>query len=395
MEQALTGIKVLDLTRNIAGAYCTRIMAGFGADVIKIEKPGRGNITRNVGPFWHDIPGIENSGLFLYLNNNKKSITLNLKSDSGLKIFKTLVTNADVVIEDFNPGYMTRLGAGYRTLQKLNPQLVMTSITGFGQNGPYKNYKMNHLTAWGMSGARYVDGAPGIRPVQIGSWMTHYITGLFANVGTMTALYDCNNTTRGRHVDISMWESNILMTCYPTVAYSYRGIIHTAISKERMGIFETKNGYVGLNLFGRLNFELLSSFLGMPELMQDEKFNTPLQLSEHFDEARGIIAAKVKDRDMMELFQSGAEWRIPVGLVPTTKEILESPQHLARGFFEEVDHPVMGKVMMPGAPFKMQETPWQLKSPAPLLGEHNEEIYCHHLGYSREELVRLRERGII
>jgi CoA:oxalate CoA-transferase len=395
MAQALTNIKILDLSRGIAGAYCTRILAGFGAEVIKIEKPDRGSVTRNLRPFKDDIPGIENSGLNLYLNVRKKSVTLNLKSDTGVKIIQAMAQDADAIIEDFTPGKMARLGIGFRSLQKINPRLVMTSITAFGQTGPYKNYKMNHLTAWGMSGARFNDGAPGVRPVQIGGWLTHYITGLFANVGTCTALYDRNTKGKGRHVDVSMWESNLLITCYPTTIYSYRGLVHNAVSKERMGIFKCKDGYIGLNLYGRLNFELLCNFLGMPEMAADPRFSTPAALWVHFEEARTIITRKIKDRMTMELFQSGAEWRIPIGLVPDTKEILESPQHLARGFFETVDHPIMGKVNMPGAPFKMSATSWRTSIPAPLLGEHNREIYGDWLKYSSADLVKLRERGVI
>jgi len=394
-EEALAGVKVLDLTHHIAGPYCTRILAGFGADVVKVEKPGEGDGARRMTPFLNDEPGLERSGLFLYLNSNKKSITLNLKSETGVKIFRELVKDADIIVENFRPGVMERLGLDHQTLKELNPGLVMTSISNFGQDGPYRDYKSAHLVAWGMSGARYNDGAIGRRPVQIGGWLTHYVAGLFAVLGTGIALYRRNITGYGQHVDVSMMESTILITCYPTVVYSYRGILHNAISKERMGLFQCRDGYIGINLFGRLNWEMLCTFLGVPELIRDPRFETPLAMVEHFEEARAEIAEKVAGREKMELFQSGVEWRIPLGLVPNTREVLGSPQHQARGFFEEVDHPVMGKVTMPGAPFKMMETPWQLKSPAPMLGEHNEEVYCQRLGYSKEELVRLGERGII
>jgi len=393
-EQALTGVRVIDLTHYIAGPYCTRLLAGFGADVIKIEKPGEGDPARRIGPFLNDEPGPERSGLFLYLNSNKKGVTLNLKSTAGAKIFKELVKDADIVVENFRPGVMARLGLDYQTLRKINPRLVMTSISNFGQTGPYRDYKSAHLIAWGMSGARYSDGAPGVRPVQIGGWLTHYIAGLFAVAGTTTALYQRNETGSGQHVDVSIMESTVLITCYPVVTYSYLGLVHNAISKERLGVFPCKDGYIGLNLFGRLNLEMMSAFFGMPEISEDPRLQDPLLMQEVIDEARERILPKVKEQKKMELFLSGVEWRIPFGLVPTTREVLDSPQHKARGFFEEVDHPVMGRVTTPGAPFKMTETPWQLRSPAPLLGEHNGEVYCT-LGYSDEELTKLREQGII
>lgn len=394
-EQALAGLKVLDLTHYIAGPYCTRLLAGFGADIIKIEKPSEGDIARRMGPFLNDEPGPERSGLFLYLNSNKKGITLNLKSRTGVKIFKELVKDADIVVENFSPGVMDRLGLGYQTLKEINPGLVMTSISNFGQTGPYRDYKSAHLIAWGMSGARYTDGKPGKRPVQAGGWLTHYVAGLFGMAGTATALYQRNETGSGQHVDVSISESVILVTSYPMVTYSYLGEVHTGMAKDRLGVFHCKDGYIGLNTYLMPHWEMLCSFFGMPELVEDPRFPTLRDVIEHMDEARAIFAPKVAEREKMELFQSGVEWRIPFGLIPTTQEILDSPQHQARGFFETVDHPVMGKVTMPGAPFKMMETPWQLRSPAPLLGEHNEEVYCNCLGYSKEELEGLRRQGII
>jgi len=395
MTQALNGYKILDVSRGIAGAYCTRLMARFGAEVLKVEKPGAGSPLRRLRPFKNNVPGLENSGLFIYLNTGKKSVTLDLSTATGRKVFLELAQRADVVIEDFAPGRMARWGLGIRALQKINPRLVVTSITSFGQNGPYKNYRLNHLGAWGMSGARYNDGDPGVKPVQIGGWLTHYITGLFANAGTLTALYDRAINGKARRVDVSMLESVMLVTCYPTTIYAYRGLVHNAVSKERMGIFKCKDGYIGLNLYGRLNFELLCSFLGLTEMLTDTRFSTPAALYEHFEEARSIIAEKVKDREKMELFKSGAEWRIPIGLVPDVKEILESPQHQARNFFETVIHPVAGAVTLPGAPFKLNGTPWQFSRPAPLLGEHTCEVLTGELGYTADDITRLRERGII
>ena len=394
-EQALNGIKVLDLTHYIAGPYSTRVLAGFGADVIKIERPGEGDPARRTPPFLNDEPGPERSGLFLYLNSNKKSITLNLKSDTGVRIFKEMVKNADLVIENFRPGVMDRLGLGYQVLEKINPGLVMTSISNFGQTGPYRDYKSAHLIAWMMSGMRYNNGAPGEIPVQIGGWLSHYLAGIHGVVGATTALYQRNETGIGQHVDVSILESVILTTCYPTTAYSYNGIVHNAISKERLGIFPAKDGYIGLNMFGRLNLEILCAFFGIPEVIQDPRLQTPSLVLGVLEEVKAKISSQVMNREKMELFLSGVDWRIPFGLIPTTEEVLDSPQHKARGFFEEVVHPVIGRVTMPGAPFKMTEIPWQLKSAAPFLGQHNEEVYCNRLGYSKEELAKLKERGAI
>ncbi len=180
-EEALKGLKILDLTQGIAGPTCTRILAGFGADVVKIEKPREGDPARLIGPFLNDEPGTERSGLFLYLNNNKKSITLNLKSKTGRELFKDMVKDADAVIESYKPGTMSHMGLSYKVLEKINPHLVVTSISSFGQTGPYKDYKLTHLIAWGMSGGRFAHcDPPGNRPVLGGGWLTHYLAGIFS-----------------------------------------------------------------------------------------------------------------------------------------------------------------------------------------------------------------------
>ena len=394
-DQALAKVKVLDLSHYMAGPYCTRMLAGFGADVIKIEKPGKGDETRSMGPFLKDEPGPERSGLFLYLNNNKKGITLNLKSKMGVKIFKALVRDADVLVESFRPGVMEDLGLGYRTLEKINPGLVMTSVSNFGQTGPYRDYKSSHLIAWSMSGGRYIDGEQGQRPVQGGGWLTHYFGGLHALIGTTTALYQSNETGIGQHVDTSIMESTIMSNAYPATMYSYVGEVHHSICRAYLGIFHCKDGYIAPMLLTLAQWELMCAFFEVPELTADPRFENLGGILENFDEVKAIFEPLIKKREKMELFNSGTEWRIPFAQVPTTEDILQSPQHKARGFFEEADHPVMGKVTMPGAPFKLTETPWQQGNPAPLLGEHNREVYCERLKYSEDDLVKMRGQGVI
>jgi crotonobetainyl-CoA:carnitine CoA-transferase CaiB-like acyl-CoA transferase len=210
-------------------------------------------------------------------------------------------------------------------------------------------------------------------------------------------LYQRHDTGIGQQVDVSILESNMLITAYPTTVHSYVGAGHAwpMITKDKLGILPCKDGYIGANFLSMAQWELMCSFFGMPELVKDPRFLTKQLILEHLDEAKEVISAKLKDRRKMELFRSAQERRLPFGLVPTTKEVIDSPQHRARGFFEEVDHPVMGRVTMPGAPFKLLESPWQLRSPAPLLGEHNQEVYGERLGYSGEELVRLKQQGVI
>ena len=394
-EQALDGIKVLDLTHYIAGPYCTKLLSSFGAQVIKIEKPGVGDGARNTGPFLNNEPGIERSGLFLYLNTNKKSITLNLKTKAGVKIFKELLKDADVVVESFSPGVMSRLGLDYESLKNIKPDLIMTAISNFGQTGPYRDYKANHLIEWGMHGGRYTDGEPGRRPRLIGGWLSHYIAGVYGAISTNAALYWRNEANIGNYIDVSILEAQLFMTCYPAQMYSYTGELHNALCQNLLGILPCKDGYIGVNFMTWPKWQLLCGYFGLPDMPEDPRFNTWNNLRKNFKAAVELYQPKLMQKTREELFREVTELGIPFGLVPTTEEILELPQHEARGYFTEVEHPVMGKVTMPGAPVKLTGSPAQINSAAPLLGEHNEEIYSQYLGYSKDDLVRLSEMGVI
>ncbi len=391
---ALSGIKVLDLTRYIAGPYCTRMLAGFGAEVIKIEEPLCGDPARRIGPFLNDEPGLERSGLFLYLNSSKKGITLNLKSKKGAELLREMVRDADALVENFRPGVMARLGLNYKALAKINPGLVMTSISNFGQTGPYRNYESSHLIAWGMSGGRYNDGEPGKRPVQGPGWLCHCVTGLFATAGTVTAVLQSLTTGTGQQVDVSMAEAMALIPTYTAVTQSYLGILHTNISGPRE-IYRCKDGWVGLHAAGLERWKSMCVLLGVPEIAENPNFQPAPMVNENRIRSRATFAPKVAEREKMELFQAAAGWQVAIAIVSTTEDILNSPQLKARRFFETVDHPVMGKVTLPGAPFRMSQTPWKPQSAAPTLGQHNEEIYCEKLGYLKDDLVRLREQSVI
>ena len=394
MAQALEDVTVLDLTRYIAGPYCTKLLAGYGAKVIKIEKPCEGDPARRIGPFLEDRPHLERSAPFFYLNTNKRSITLDIKTKRGQKILRDLVKNADILVESFSPGVAERLGLEYERLAKINEKLIVTSVSNFGCSGPYRDYKANQIVLWAMSGWRYCDGKPGHRPIQPGGWLTHYIAGLHAAVGTMTALHYQRMTGIGQHVDVSMMEALMLSTIYPSVVYSYTGNVHQGMVTP-LGILPCKDGYIGLDVLTQPQWEMLCRLAGMPELLEDPRFETTLTLRDHLDEAIAFFVPWLEERNADEIFHSGQEWRIPVGLIPTAEELLDLPTHKARGFLVESEHSEMGRVTMPGAPFKMSETPWQLTNCAPLLGEHSEEVYREHLGYSPEDLARLREGGII
>ncbi len=392
-QQVLDGIKVVDLTQYIAGPYCTRLLAGFGAEVIKIEKPVSGDPARQIGPFYLNQLGMERSGMFLYLNTNKKSVVLNLKSADECQSFKELVKTADILVEGFRPGVMERLGIGYETLKQINPGLVMTSISNFGQNGPYRDYKLNHLIGWGLAGGYYTQANPKERPHQAGGWITHFITGLHAAAGTGAALCYRNKTGRGVHIDVSFFESMVLIPTYPAVVSAYRGEKYNKLGLNYLGIFPCKDGYIGLNVYTLQHWQMMCAFFGMPELSQDPRFNLQVNVIDNVKSARDYFYDKVKDRKKEELFQAGNEWRIPFGLIPTMKDILEFPQHRERKFFVEVNHSVIGKVTMPGAPFKLMATPWKQDNPAPLFGEHTKEVLARIASVPQKPKIILQKES--
>jgi crotonobetainyl-CoA:carnitine CoA-transferase CaiB-like acyl-CoA transferase len=394
-DQALSGGRVLDLTHCIAGPYCTKILADYGADVVKVERPGVGDPARSMGPFPGDNPDIESSGLFLYLNTNKKSITLNLKSAAGVEILKELVKGVDIVVENFSPRVMPGLGLDYQTLKEINPGLVMVSISNFGQTGPYRDCKATDLTVWGLSGILYELGDPDREPLKMGSNVSEYVAGLYGALVALSALYYRDETGTGQHVDVSVLEAFHTMQPSMTLVFSMAGFIRQRAGIHfPWGILPCDDGYIGFFLPTQTHWESLCVLLEMPELIDRPEYETPMMREERRDEITAIIVSWLKGKRMEDVFHAAQELRLPLTMVPNTEQLFDMPQHKARGYFVDIDHPVGGKLTYPGAPFRLEETAWQAGR-APLLGEHNEEIYCGRLGYSREHFAKLSGDGII
>ena len=394
-EHALSGTRVLDLTHYIAGPFCTKMLADYGAEVVKVERPGWGDAARRMGPFLNDEPHPERSGLFLYLNTNKKSITLNLKSAAGVKIFKELVKHADILVENFSPRVMPSLGLDYETLKKVNPKLVMTSISNFGQTGPYRDYRATDLNIWGLSGIMYELGEPDREPLRIGNNVSEYVAGLYGALVSLAALYYCDETGKGQHLDVSILETFHTMQPSMTVVYSYAGFIRKRAGiRFPWGILPCKDGYVGFYLPTQTHWESLCALMEMPELREKPEYETPMMREERREEITAIIVSWLKDKLMEDVFHAAQELRLPLTIVPNPEQLLNTPQHKAREYFVQIEHPETGVLTYPGAPFKLSETPWRAGQ-APLLGEHNEEIYGKQLGYSKEDLVKLKEGGVI
>jgi len=400
VEQPLSDVRILDLTWYISGPNCTKFFADYGADVIKVEKPGEGDPARRMGPFFNDDPHPEKSGLFLHLNTNKRSITLNLKGETGKRILKELVKDVDILVENFSPHVMPSLGLDYETLEKINPKLVMTSISNFGQTGPYRDFKASELIIYGMGGAMCTTGVGDCEPVKKGMNVIQYQGGNTAATATMIALYAARAQGLGQHVDISLLETQMAAIdrrMSELLAYEYNKELTprmdiAGLLQYPYGIFPCSDGYVDV-AGGFMFLNRIEGVLGMP-LMETYGGMNQFNVERREEFLTTIWYPWVMERTRREIVEACQAERVFSAPINTTEDLLNEPQFQERGFWVEVDHPAVGKVTYPGRPALSAELPWMIRRPAPLLGEHNEEIYAS-LGYTREDLVKLREGGVI
>jgi crotonobetainyl-CoA:carnitine CoA-transferase CaiB-like acyl-CoA transferase len=398
-EAALAGVKVLEYAEMVSGPYCTKLLADLGAEVIKIEKPGAGDEARRRGPFLNDIPHPERSGLFLYLNTSKLGITLNLETPTGKRVFTELVKDADILVEDTAPDTMERLGLGYDTLSGINPSLIMTSITPFGQTGPYRGYKAHHLNTYQISGQaqfsyaekRSLDQAP----VKGGGYVGDYDAGLSGAVATMTALYGRGLSGVGQHIDVSKEEALISLDRVDIGAFAND---REAASRRRGmlgGLMPCKDGYVVIVAPQQHQWEALVKLMGNPEWALGEKCQDEFARSQNAPELQPLIEEWMLRHTRDEIYHRGQSFSCPVGPVNSAADVFNSPQIKERGFFVELEHPETGRLIYPSAAYKFSETPWRVSRAAPCLSEHNQEVYCRRLGYTSEELASMMASGVI
>lgn len=404
-DQALSDVKVLDLTWHIAGPYCTKLLADYGADVIKVERAGEGDPARSIGPFFGDDPHPDKSGLFLHLNTNKRGITLNLKTATGKSIVKDLVRNADILVESFSPHVMPALGIDYETLEQINPRLVMVSISSFGQTGPYRDFKASEIVEYAMGGEMCSTGIAGREPLKLGGNVVQYQAGTVAAIATMGALYGAELQGEGQHVDVSIMETQAGSADRRIIyllGYACAGVLTTRWPPPReavrmvilpQGVYPCKDGFINTLSLPQWWPRYLQA-LGMPELKDDPRFQNIFS-AEAGLEFDAIWYSWLADHNRDDLFQKFLDAQIASAPVNSPADLVNNPHLKDREYFTEIDHPVTGKILYPGAPVRLTESPWQIRRPAPLLGQHNEEVYCGQLGYGPEELVKLRESGVI
>ncbi len=401
-DGALSHVRVLDFTTHVAGPHCTKLLADYGADVIKVERPATGDTARSMGPFPGDIPHPEKSGLFLHLNTNKRSITLDLKSSAGQKIAKTLAADADLVVENFRPGVMDRLGLGLEALQEVNPRLVMTSISNFGQTGPYRDYKSSDLLVYSMGGEMNSTGLEDREPVKLGANVILYQAGSVAAVGSAGALFLSQDDGPGQLVDVSIMETqvgSIDRRMSALVAYQYTGENSVRVpfgaSGYPIGVYPCEDGYLEVT-GGLIYFPRVVHMLGDPPELLEPRWYEPESQTDPLlkDEFEAHFLSWALQRGKHEAWRAAQESGVLSGPLNTMEDLANDEHFNGRGSYAQIDHPVAGNLKYPGRPFVMSESPWEVRRPAPLLGQHNQEI-LQELGYGRDEAVRLRAQGVI
>ncbi len=408
LDGALASLKIVELSERVAGPFCTKVMADMGAEVIKIERPGSGDVARTRGPFPGDDPHPDRSTLFLYLNTNKIGISLDITKPEGVALFRDLVKEADILVETQTPGFLDSLGIGYDSLHQIVPQLIVTSISPFGQTGPYKEYKAYNLNTFhaGVVGYEtpfnYVTDPENEPPVKAGGQQADMLTAWTAASATMSAVFHRDLTGEGQHVDISEVEAVAHMIRPNTALYSHEppdGPNRSRfLRRTKWGlayVFPCQDGHVALLALTDQHWESLKVLMGRPEWAESELFATLLSRFQNLDALEVSVAAWITDQKRDELAREGQDLHIPVFPVRDMQEVVESDQYRERGFLVDIDHPATGPLTYPGAPFKFSATPWQVRSPAPQLGQHNAKVYGERLGLSAERIEQLRQQGVI
>jgi len=390
----LEGIRVVDLSRILAGPYCSMLLADMGAEVLKIEPLPTGDEARNVGPF---LDGM--SAYFISLNRGKKSVTVNLKDPRGRAVLLDLVGKADILLENFRPGTMKRLGLDFQALREVNPRLIYASCSGFGQTGPYAHRGAYDMIIQGMGGIISITGEPGRPPVRVGTSIADLGGGLFTTIGILAALQARERTGQGQHVDVSMLDALVALLENAIIRYTVTGEVPGPLGARHPSItpfevFPARDGSVVMAVGTKL-WEPFCQALGRPELLEDPRFTTNALRTEHQAELFPLIAEATRTKTVAEWIRIMEDAGVPCGPINTVDKVVEDPQIKARGMIVEVDQGEIGKVRIAGFPIKFSMTPGGVQGRAPRLGEHTEEVLTGLLGYSKEKLAELRRDGVV
>lgn len=395
MDKPLEGIRVLDLGHVLAMPTCTMQLADLGAEVIKIERSGKGDDSRNFGPFKN-----KESAYFISINRNKKSITLDLKKGKGKKIFKDLVKISDVVTENYRPNTMQKLGLGYEDLKKINPKIIYASISGFGHKSVYQERPGYDIIAQATGGIMGITGQADGPPTRVGSSIGDIFSGTYATIGILAALRVRDKSGLGQEVDISMMDAVLSVLENAVVRYTVTGEIPKRIGSGHPSIapfdvFETKDGWVVIAIGNDSLWEKFCKVIDKVELLKDSHFSTNPKRSENYRELKPIIEEWSREKTVEEILNILIKSGVPVGEVNTIDKIVDDPNIKVREMIVEVKHPQAGKVKITNTPIKLSLTPGKVEKASPLLGQHTEEILNELLGFSKEEIDSLRREDVI
>jgi crotonobetainyl-CoA:carnitine CoA-transferase CaiB-like acyl-CoA transferase len=393
-SSALSDITVVDLTRILAGPYCTMMLGDLGAEVIKVEPP-RGDDSRGWGPPF--VSG--ESAYFLAVNRNKKSVCINLKMDEGKDVLRRLLQQADVLVENFRPGALERLGFGYSQLEAELPRLVYCSISGYGHTGPWSERPGYDAVMQGEAGWMHLTGLPGGEPLKVGASLADVFTGMMAAQGILTALHERSRTGRGQKVDIALFDSVVATLCYQA-----QGYLLTGREPERLGnrhpsltpyeTFETQDGHLILGVGNDSLWQRFCLAVGRPDL-DEPRFRTNAQRVENHPELEPLLQALFKTMPTGHWIDVLESAGIPVGRVRSVSEVFKNPQVEPRQMLFEADHPTVGPMKMTGNPIKLSGSGGRSVSPPPLLGQHTEDVLSSKLKLSSEQINALENAGAV
>ena len=395
-ELPLGGMRVLDLSRILAGPYCTMILGDHGADVIKVERPGSGDDTRTWGP---PFAGGE-SAYFLCCNRNKRSITIDLQSPRGVELVRRLAETSDVVIENFTPGLMTRFGLDYEQLSAVNPRLVYCSISAYGQDGPYRDRPGYDMVLSAVGGLMWITGEKGRDPVKVGVAITDVVTGIHASGAILASLLWRERSGRGQYIDASLLD--VQAASLANIASNYLvagkeaqrwGTEHESIVPYQ--VFPTMDHPIAIAAANQKLWKRLCEVLERLEWTHDPRFATNPQRVEHREVLVPLVASRMRERPCDEWMRLLVDAAIPCGPVNDMERLFSDPQLLHRDMVAEVEHPTIPGLRLAGIPLKLSETPGRIRRPPPTLGQHTDEILQELLGCSDEEVESLRADGTV
>jgi len=396
MPPPLKGIRVLDLSRVLAGPYCSMLLGDMGAEIIKVERPGKGDDTRAFGPPFIN----KESAYFMSFNRNKKSITLNFNTDKGKEILVKLIEKADILLENFRPGTLDKIGFGYEEVKTINPRIIYASISGFGSTGPEKFHPGYDLVVQGMSGIMSLTGDPSGPPFKVGTSIGDILAGIYASMGILLALIARQTSGLGQRVDISMLNGLVSLLTYQAGIYfatdtspQRKGNQHPTISPYET--FKASDEYINIAIGNDKFWQNFCDLLELGDIKEDDRFATNPDRVKHRDELFNIIQdiiSQKKAEEWLELFDKHG---IPAGPILSVEKILTHPQILFQDMVAKMEHPTAGEIKMVGIPVKLSHNPGSIETPPPLLGEHTEEVLTGLLNYDKKDLTKFREEKVI